>query len=703
MELFASFLPLAAGLGLIAAAVWLSRWLARQREARGERLKGVGGWLRFFLFGAFVLSPLANVAVQMRNFMEAEAKTPALLDVQGYVQYKAFSWLLLAAFLGWNFWAANRLRTRHEPQSVAHIKHFLIGSPFMACVGDIAGSWVFMNISSAEEVLRQLPRVLFYHVAWYWYFSVSERVRNTYLVAQEAAGPEPAARQRGRAWGALALEQRQEPVLSEAHTPVPIAQETPREEIGDAAVWWYLDRAENRQGPVSHEELRALAESGAIGIDAKVWREGLLAWKPLRDVSHPDGALQATAFGDGEPSFIRQARLRKQTASGFLWAVAIALAVLLVGLSLVLYLPERVSLAHALGTGIGALLVPAVVVIVYSLWSDDASPKKNVRLFAGCCALLLAVSGGNALVSRGYVQRLINKDGMSAEDFMAQATRCARLGDLRCQEASWREYVRLRPEDAVSIARLGIVLNQRGKHDEAIVQFKRSIELGAGAYDLFAYYADSHDKLGHTGDAIEWAYKTLSVAPGLVDVRGRLAGLLIKAHRPYEALSLLQAYDSQTQTRGGQPYFTAQRISIETAIDQIEPGKAVERVALRLPVYAGHFFAPVTLGSGKPLPFMVDTGASVTTLSDTLLRESKAAYRVTEPQVRMRTADGRTSLAKGILIESMKIGPFELTNVPALACADCASLLGQASLTNFDMQSARTQGVEFLLLARRGA
>ena len=40
-------------------------------------------------------------------------------------------------------------------------------------------------------------------------------------------------------------------------------------------------------------------------------------------------------------------------------------------------------------------------------------------------------------------------------------------------------------------------------------------------------------------------------------------------------------------------------------------------------------------------------------------------------------------------------------NVPAVACADCISLLGQASLTKFDMQSVRAQGVDFLLLAPR--
>jgi hypothetical protein len=35
-------------------------------------------------------------------------------------------------------------------------------------------------------------------------------------------------------------------------------------------------------------------------------------------------------------------------------------------------------------------------------------------------------------------------------------------------------------------------------------------------------------------------------------------------------------------------------------------------------------------------------------------------------------------------------------------CEHCAALLGQASLSHFDLQSTRTQGVEFLTLTPRG-
>ena len=392
-----------------------------------------------------------------------------------------------------------------------------------------------------------------------------------------------------------------------------------------------------------------------------------------RDREPVMGDLRATSMS--EVAFLRDARLRDRKASRPLWIVAGGLATALVSFNLSFHLSGHSSLYYMLGVAFGTLLTPAIIVGVAALWAHNSSEHHKVKVFAIACGVLLAISMGNVAMTRGYVQRLLNSN-MGAEDFKAQAIRCASVRDLACQESNWREFVALRPDDAMAAARFGIVLNLRGNYEEAAVQLKHAIDLGTGTYDLFAYYADTQAKLGHTDEAIEWSYKSLSVVPTLVDVRGSLASLLLKQKRPFEALSLLQSYDSQLEAKGQRPYFAAQRIAIETVIDQDPSDKPLERSALRLPAFGGHFFAPVRIGSGKPKPFMVDTGATVTSLSETLLRESGANYRVTQPQVKMTTADGRKILAQGIILESLKVGPFELKNTPAVVCANCVALLG---------------------------
>lgn len=492
-------------------------------------------------------------------------------------------------------------------------------------------------------------------------------------------------------------EARKEPVLGDAwKSDVAHAQDR-SQPLTEG--WLYAEGA-NRIGPLTSAQIEELIQAGTIPQDTMFWREGRLTWMPLHQIPELSNGRVAPPAAAEEISFLRS-RPNDSPVGLPLWGTAFLLGISLIGFALTFHLPEKATLPYALGVGFGALLVPAIAVGLSSLWGDGPSKRKSLKVFVGTSLVLLTASSATVLTERGYAQRWLNKANMTAEDFKAQAVKCARVGDLRCQEGSLREFIRLQPDDAVAVARLGIVLNERGKHDEAIAQLKRSQELGAGTYDLFAYLADSHEKLGNTGEAIEWSYKALSVVPTLIDVRGKLARLLVRAERPYEALSLLQSYDYQLEARGLKPYFVAQRISIETQLDQTTSGKATEKMALRLPTYAGHFFVPVTLGTAKPKPFMVDTGASMTSLSESMLHESVAKYRVVDSQVQMRTADGRKIVAKGILIDSLKIGPFELRNVPAAVCADCASLLGQASLSKFDMQSTRIQGVEFLLLSPR--
>jgi len=418
-------------------------------------------------------------------------------------------------------------------------------------------------------------------------------------------------------------------------------------------------------------------------------REPMLAFEPLEADSHE------------QLTFMQEARARAQRASLTLWLCAgIALAISL-ALTLTFTLPERASRAYRMGVVGGVFLWPMLAVAVAALWNHRRSQRSYVKIFLIACVLISIVTVLNVANRRGQWQRWLNKTNLTAQDFASQAGQCARVLDLVCEEENWRDYIVLRPDDSLGAANLGRVLNLRDKHPEAVEQFKKALSLGEGAYDLFAYYADSLTKLGQTDQAIEWSYKSLATLPSLVDVRGKLAKLLVGAHRPYEALALLQSYDSQLEARGLPAYFSGQRITIETAIEQDSTSTSTERLALRLPAFSGHYFAPVTIGRSKPKAFMVDTGATKTMISESFLRESNVPYRVTQPDVQIFTADGRKISAKAITIESIAVGRFRLKNVLAVACQECLPLLGQSTLSEFDMQSSKAGGVEFLVLTQR--
>src|SRR5262245_50429841 len=65
-----------------------------------------------------------------------------------------------------------------------------------------------------------------------------------------------------------------------------------------AASSWYLARGDKQYGPLGNRELLLLAERGELKQDDLLWRPGLSAWKPARELGHLLGAAASAARKD---------------------------------------------------------------------------------------------------------------------------------------------------------------------------------------------------------------------------------------------------------------------------------------------------------------------------------------------------------------------------------------------------------------------
>ena len=291
----------------------------------------------------------------------------------------------------------------------------------------------------------------------------------------------------------------------------------------------------------------------------------------------------------------------------------------------------------------------------------------------------------------------------TANDYKKAGQDCFKERDLNCAEENWAKYVQMRPNDSSGHAHYALLLNWNDKPDQAIVQAERAISMGEGTYDLYAAYAASLEKAGRTDEAIDWSYKTLAIVPSLVDVRGSLAKMLVQKNRQYEALALLTSFDDGLIAKGKNAYFEGQRMAIESNIDRLGNSKDARTEVFRVTRFGDHFYAPVRFGVGHASAFMVDTGASLTTMNDDMLKQLKSPYKVVNDRVPLHTADGRVVSASQITVESMNVGPFELHNMQIFICPKCASLLGQNALSKFNLKSSKNQGTEFLTFESRAA
>lgn len=300
----------------------------------------------------------------------------------------------------------------------------------------------------------------------------------------------------------------------------------------------------------------------------------------------------------------------------------------------------------------------------------------------------------------GVVSRPVGAQTTAAQQ-RQEGSECLRARNYKCAEKAYTGYIAQRPTDPVGYALRGIMFSTMERYQDSIRDLERAIELGEGTYDIFAHYAEGLRHTGRTREAIDWSYKTLTVVSTLVDVRDSLATMLVSEGRHHEALTLLAGFDAELARKGHAAYFGAKRLAIEVAIERRGAPATGAHISLRLPKVDSFFYAPVAIGGSRPAAFIVDTGAVTMVLSREQFAESKAPHKVLRAGVRMKAADNRHVAGDMVSLAHVTVGPFVLKDVQTFVCAGCLALLGQDMLSNFDVQSARVQGVEFMTLTAR--
>lgn len=108
----------------------------------------------------------------------------------------------------------------------------------------------------------------------------------------------------------------------------------------------------------------------------------------------------------------------------------------------------------------------------------------------------------------------------------------------------------------------------------------------------------------------------------------------------------------------------------------------IKRVLILRQQGNGHYFVPGAI-NGKPLTFVVDTGASVVSLPRTLAYEASMSC---QDHVLMQTANGTSSVCTTV-VARLKIGDFLMKDVPAIIVPNLGQpLLGMNVLQQFRIE-----------------
>jgi hypothetical protein len=147
-----------------------------------SKLRGVGGWLGFFIIGQLVLRPLRMMAefTDPKNAVTPlfEAQFPTTATVIGIERAVNVALLVFGVVMALALW---KVRT---PISVKLAKIFLIANPILAALDAIAYRFTDLPTSVLDEIMVkawvEVGVVTVICLLWFLYFTKSERVRATY-------------------------------------------------------------------------------------------------------------------------------------------------------------------------------------------------------------------------------------------------------------------------------------------------------------------------------------------------------------------------------------------------------------------------------------------------------------------------------------------------------------------------------------------
>lgn len=295
-------------------------------------------------------------------------------------------------------------------------------------------------------------------------------------------------------------------------------------------------------------------------------------------------------------------------------------------------------------------------------------------------------------------EKCLISDNLRSSEYRTHAMQAAGRGELDCAIKNWQKVVDKNPLDTTAIANLAMLLAKAEQYEEAIPHFRKTIDLGAGAYDTFSWFATSLLRTGNHDEAIDWYYRALSVEPALRDITEELSSLLVLENRPYEAISLLANFG---QTIGSPHYFDARIISI---LYTLEHGNEIEETkkAVKAVSFDRHFYLPARLNEGGNIKiFLVDTGASYLTFNESFLQDEMVDFTTVKKTINMKIADGGIIEGKLVKLNYFELAGHKFEDVLAVVCDTCLSLLGQNVLDKFDMQTKKQSGIDFLYLQKR--
>ena len=347
------------------------------------------------------------------------------------------------------------------------------------------------------------------------------------------------------------------------------------------------------------------------------------------------------------------------------------------------------------------------VVVCSCGWSGDKShfePQKK-KLPIKKLMMVLVLGGlifggyegkkwGKHFPERLYYKAITALKMSSAKDEARMAFVCKSLNRHKCAADAYTKALAKSPKSYNIAGALGVELTIIGENDRAILTFQNFFSHEDGDDVHKQHFARALSSKEYTDDATEWYYKALQANAKNFDAAKELIKHLQKNELHTEALSVIGHYNT---------LFPKTRKGWKKLITEVKDGysayaNSYDIKEIKIAGINKYLHAPVKFAnSSETQLFMVDPESEFLTVDLKQIDEMRVPYKDLGEKEVMAT-NGRYLKGTQIILPELKVGPFTLTNVKAMACTDCAFLLGKDVMKRLNFTSKENKGIKYITL-----
>lgn len=258
---------------------------------------------------------------------------------------------------------------------------------------------------------------------------------------------------------------------------------------------------------------------------------------------------------------------------------------------------------------------------------------------------------------------------------------------------TYRSALAVDPKNLVAHVNLGLLYYDVLDLDRAIYHLRSAVEIDPGSYEAHRTLGLALERQGSPAEAEPMLRRTFELAPGTperADAARNLARVLERLDRKFDAAEVLSGLMHETETAPERER-VAQRIArLRRESDASAPLLPEEAVEVRFRPWGGTIPVKALLNEKVPAAFLVDTGASYTTISSSLAHELGIEGLDKRPRVRFRAASGDID-APLVKVGSLRIHDAYVEDLTVAVCDTCGDglidgLLGLNFLQRFKVE-----------------